>query len=87
MEVEDLDGVREALSAGAEVILLDNFTPDQVAEAAQLIKGRAVVEASGGITLETVRAFALAGADLIAVGALTHSATAVDLAAEIAPHT
>jgi nicotinate-nucleotide pyrophosphorylase (carboxylating) len=83
VEVEDLAGVDEALEAGAEVILLDNFTPAQLAKAAARIGDRAIIEASGGITLETVRAFAEAGAQLIAVGALTHSATAVDLAAEV----
>jgi nicotinate-nucleotide pyrophosphorylase (carboxylating) len=83
VEVEDLAGVDEALAAGAEVILLDNFTPALLAQAAARIGDRAIIEASGGITLETVRAFAEAGAQLIAVGALTHSATAADLAAEV----
>lgn len=83
VEVEDLEGVREALAAKADVILLDNFTPEALAEAAALIGAEAVIHASGGITLESVRAFALAGAQLISVGALTHSAVAVDLAAEV----
>lgn len=83
VEVEDMAGVDEALAAGADVILLDNFTPAQLAQAAARIGKQAIVEASGGITLQTVRAFAEAGAELIAVGALTHSARAVDLAAEV----
>lgn len=83
VEVEDLAGLDEALRAKADVILLDNFTPAQLATAAARIGDAAIIEASGGITLDTVRAFAEAGAQLIAVGAITHSATAVDLAAEV----
>ncbi len=82
VEVEDLPGLDEALEAGAEVILIDNFTPAEAAAAVQRVAGRAMVEASGGITLETARAYAEAGVDLLAVGALTHSAPAVDLALE-----
>lgn len=88
VEVEDLAGLDAALAAGADVVLLDNFTPAQVEDAvkrARAAGGRALIEASGGIDLTTIRAFAEAGVDLIAVGALTHSATAVDIAAEIAP--
>jgi nicotinate-nucleotide pyrophosphorylase (carboxylating) len=59
--------------------LLDNFTPEQVGEAVGRIGGRAKIEVSGGITLETVRAYAEAGADFISVGALTHSARAADI--------
>lgn len=88
VEVEDFAGLAEALDAGADVVLLDNFTPDQVRRAVKEADGRAgrraIIEASGGITLTTVRAFAEAGVDLIAVGALTHSAPAADIAAEIA---
>lgn len=91
VEVEDLSGLEAALSAGAEVILLDNFTPAQVKQAAARVEaaraagaaGRVLLEASGGITLDTVRAYAEAGVDLLAIGALTHSVRAVDLAAEI----
>lgn len=86
VEVEDLPGVEAALAAGAEVILLDNFTPAQLKVAAERIGSAAIVEASGGVNLSTVRAFAEAGAQLIAVGALTHSAVAVDLAAEVVPN-
>lgn len=84
VEVEDLPGLDAALDAGADVVLLDNFEPAQVKAAVERAAGRAIIEASGGITLGTVRAFAEAGADLIAVGALTHSAAAADIAAEIA---
>ncbi len=70
----------EALDAGAEVVLLDNMTPEQVEAAARRAHDRGVlVEVSGGVTLDTVGAYARAGADLISVGALTHSAPAVDL--------
>ncbi len=83
VEVEDVAGLDAALDAGADVVLLDNFTPAQVKQAVERAAGRAIIEASGGITLDTVRAFAEAGVDLIAVGALTHSAPAADIAAEI----
>jgi len=64
-------------------VLLDNFAPAQVAEAVKLIARRALVEVSGGMNLDTVRAYAEAGPDLISVGALTHSARAVDLSLEM----
>jgi nicotinate-nucleotide pyrophosphorylase (carboxylating) len=87
VEVERLDQIEEALRAGAEVLLLDNFRPDGVREAVAAIRGRVPVEVSGGVTLETVRAYAEAGADYIAVGALTHSAPASDISLEIEPRT
>ncbi len=71
--------VDEALAAGADAVLLDNMTPKQIARCVTRIAGRAKVEVSGGVTLENVRAFAEAGADLISVGRLTHSAPAVDI--------
>ena len=72
-------------TAGAELVLLDNMTPAEVAEAAAVAHGRGVkVEVSGGVTLATLRAYALAGADLISVGALTHSAPAVDIGLDFA---
>jgi nicotinate-nucleotide pyrophosphorylase (carboxylating) len=83
VEVTRLDQIDEALAAGAEVILLDNMTPAGVREAVQAIARRAVIEVSGGINLDTVRAFAEAGPDRISVGALTHSARAVDLSLEV----
>jgi nicotinate-nucleotide pyrophosphorylase (carboxylating) len=79
IEVRSFAELEEALGAGAERLLLDNFTPEQVGEAVGRIGGRAKIEVSGGITLETVRAYAEAGADFISVGALTHSARAADI--------
>ena len=67
------------------MLLLDNFTPEEVREAVALVRGRVPVEVSGGVTLATVRAFAEAGADYIAIGALTHSAPAADISLEIEP--
>jgi nicotinate-nucleotide pyrophosphorylase (carboxylating) len=83
IEADTLDQVEEALAAGADQILLDNMTPDELREAVALVAGRAKTEASGGVTLETVRAIAQAGVDYISVGALTHSARAVDFSLEI----
>jgi nicotinate-nucleotide pyrophosphorylase (carboxylating) len=83
VEVEDLDGVGAALAAGVDAILLDNMSAERMAEAVRLVGGRALLEASGGVTLETVRAVAETGVDLISVGALTHSAKALDLALEM----
>lgn len=83
VEAETLDDVRAAVDAGADAILLDNMTLPTLREAVAIVAGRALTEASGGITLETVRAVAETGVDLISVGALTHSARALDLALEI----
>jgi len=83
VEVTTLAELDEALAARAEIILLDNMSPAQVKDAVARIAGRARVEISGGVTLDTVRAYAEAGADLISVGALTHSAPAVDLSLEL----
>ena len=71
--------VDEALDAGADVILLDNMTVEQIREAVEQIGARALTEASGGITEENVAAIAATGVDIISVGALTHSVTALDL--------
>jgi nicotinate-nucleotide pyrophosphorylase (carboxylating) len=79
VETTTLAEVSEALQAGADIILLDNMTLDQLREAVQLIDGRAKAEASGGVNLETVKEIAETGVDLISVGALTHSAKAVDI--------
>ena len=79
VEVRDLQELHNALSAGADVILLDNFTPAETRSALGVINGRVPVESSGGITLETVRQFAECGVDYISVGALTHSVPAVDI--------
>jgi nicotinate-nucleotide pyrophosphorylase (carboxylating) len=83
VEVTTMTQLEEALAAEAEIVLLDNMTPQQVKEAVERIGGRTLVEVSGGITLETVRAYADAGADLISIGGLTHSAPAVDLSLEM----
>jgi nicotinate-nucleotide pyrophosphorylase (carboxylating) len=79
VEATTLAEVREACRAGAGVILLDNMTPDQVRTAVKVIDGRATVEVSGGVRFATLRNYALPGVDVISIGALTHSATAVDL--------
>jgi nicotinate-nucleotide pyrophosphorylase (carboxylating) len=83
IEVSDLAQVREALEAGAERLLLDNMEIGTLRQAVILAKGRAKVEASGGVTLETVREVALTGVDFISVGALTHSAPALDMSLEV----
>ena len=83
IEVRDSEQLEEALSAGSQHILLDNYTPEQVAQAVRHIQGRAKVEVSGNIRLETIRSYAEAGADHISVGALTHSAPAVDISFRI----
>jgi nicotinate-nucleotide pyrophosphorylase (carboxylating) len=84
VECADLKQVKDALEAGADVIMLDNMTTKQMAEAVKLIDKRAWVEASGGITLERLREVAEAGVDFISIGALTHSAPAVDFNMKIA---
>jgi nicotinate-nucleotide pyrophosphorylase (carboxylating) len=80
VECDSLDQVREAIEAKADMILLDNMSPAELRECVSLVNGRARLEASGGITLETVRAVAQTGVDFISVGALTHSAPAMNLA-------
>jgi nicotinate-nucleotide pyrophosphorylase (carboxylating) len=85
VEVESLKQIREALDGAADVILLDNMSPSTVRRAVNLIKGRALVEVSGGITLENVREMAAAGANFISVGALTHSAPAAEISMDILP--
>jgi len=86
VEVESLEQLREALAAGAHIIMLDNMTVDTMRQAMEIVAGRAVVEASGGIDLETVRAVAETGVDLISVGALTHSVTALDISLDPLRH-
>jgi len=88
VEVEDFTQLHEALAAGADAILLDNMTPEQTREAVHLVRQtpggeQILLESSGGITLPTVRLYAEAGVDLISVGALTHSAPAVDISLEM----
>ena len=83
VEVEDVDQVEEALEAGAEVLLLDNMSPAEMARAVEIARGRAITEASGGIDLESVRDVAATGVDLISVGALTHSSKALDIGLDL----
>ncbi len=79
IEVENLDELQQALAAGATMVLLDNFTLDMMREAATINAGRAVLEASGNVTLETIRGIAETGVDRISVGALTKDVKALDL--------
>jgi nicotinate-nucleotide pyrophosphorylase (carboxylating) len=79
LEVDSIQQLKEALPFGPDVILLDNFTLDQLAEAVKLARGKAILEASGGVNLQTVRAIAETGVDVISVGALTHSAPNFDI--------
>jgi nicotinate-nucleotide pyrophosphorylase (carboxylating) len=79
IEVRTRAELEDALACGAPKVLLDNLTPEQAAAEIRFINGRALVELSGGITLETVRAYAETGADFVSSGSITHSATAVDI--------
>jgi nicotinate-nucleotide pyrophosphorylase (carboxylating) len=85
VEVDRIDQIEAALAAGAGDILLDNMSPDELRRAVDLIGGRALTEASGGISLDTVRAVAESGVDLISVGSLTHSVRALDISLELYP--
>jgi nicotinate-nucleotide pyrophosphorylase (carboxylating) len=85
VEAQSLAQVDEALEAGAEIILLDNLSTDEIIEAVKRCRGRAKTEISGGVTLQRMRELAATGADFVSVGALTHSAPAVDLSFEIEP--
>jgi len=85
VECDTREQVSRALDAGADVILLDNMSPEEMTKCVALVKGAAIVEASGGISLESVRAVAETGVDWISVGALTHSVPALDLALDLRP--
>jgi nicotinate-nucleotide pyrophosphorylase (carboxylating) len=85
VEVDTLDQLDQALACGADSVLLDNMHPDLIREAVQRCGGRARLEASGGITLATIRTVAETGVDAISVGALTHSVQALDIAMEVIP--
>jgi nicotinate-nucleotide pyrophosphorylase (carboxylating) len=85
VEAQTLDEVDDALAAGAEIILADNMSIDDIRETVARVRGRAKVEISGGVTLERIPALADTGADYVSVGALTHSAPAVDISFEIVP--
>lgn len=79
VEVRNTAEIDQALEAGVDRIMLDNFTPERTAEAVSLIAGRAEIESSGGITLDTLRSYGEAGVDFISVGALTHSVKGLDM--------
>ncbi len=83
VECEGMDDVKEALNAGADIIMLDNMDADSMRKAVRLINGRSLAEASGNMTLGRVRAVAWTGVDFISVGALTHSAPAVDISMKL----
>ncbi len=82
VETETIAEVKEALEAGADLIMLDNMPPEKIREAVKLVKGKVLLEASGGITLETVEEIAKTGVDLISVGELTNSIKALDISME-----
>lgn len=83
VETRNLNEVKEAIKAGADVIMLDNMTCEQMREAVKLAAGRVLLEASGGITGENLRAVAETGVDIISIGALTHSVKALDISMKI----
>ena len=83
VEVDSLDQLDEVLDAGADLVLLDNFTPDQMREAVRRTSGRAQLEASGGLTLADAAEVGATGVDFVAVGALTHSAPVLDIGADL----
>jgi nicotinate-nucleotide pyrophosphorylase (carboxylating) len=85
VEAQSLDQVDEALAAGADIILLDNLSTDEIIEAVSRCRGRAKTEISGGVTLPRIGELAATGADYVSVGALTHSAPAADISFEIEP--
>lgn len=83
VEVKNLKEFQEALEAGADIIMLDNMSLEEMRQAATMAHGRALLEASGGVTLENVREIAATGVDFISVGALTHSVKAIDMHLEV----
>ena len=83
VEVRNLDELKEAIEANVDVIMLDNMSPELMAEAVKITNGKALLEASGGITSDTIRAVAESGVDIISIGALTHSVKAFDISLKI----
>jgi len=83
VEVTSLDEAQEALAAGADIVMMDNMNVEEMRRVVEVARGRALTEASGGITLENVRAVAETGVDFISVGAITHSAPALDMSLEL----
>jgi nicotinate-nucleotide pyrophosphorylase (carboxylating) len=83
VECDTVGQIEQALAAGADLVLLDNMSPDEAANCVKLVDHRCLVEVSGGVNLDTVAAYAAAGADLIAIGALTHSAPILDIGLDL----
>lgn len=83
VEVDRIDQIEPVVAAGVDTIMLDNFTPDMLVTGVGIVAGRALVEASGGVSLDTVAAIAATGVDVVSVGALTHSARALDLGLDV----
>ena len=83
VEVDRIGQIEPVLAAGVDTIMLDNFSPDALREGVRLVDGRALVEASGGVSLETVRIIAETGVDIISVGAITHSVRSLDLGLDV----
>jgi len=83
VEVDNLEQLVEVVDAGAHLVLLDNMTPEQCAEAVRIVNGRTRLEASGGLSIENAAAYAATGVDYLAVGALTHSATVLDIGVDL----
>jgi len=87
VEVSTAQEAQDAVEAEADIIMLDNMSPDEMSHVVSLIPSRIKIEASGGITLDNVRAVAMTGVDIISIGALTHSSKAMDISLELDPHT
>ncbi|MCK4258575.1 MAG: carboxylating nicotinate-nucleotide diphosphorylase [Halanaerobiales bacterium] len=85
VEIEDFDGLKEALEAGADIIMLDNMSPEKMKEAVRIVAGRAIVEASGNITDQNIQAVAETGIDVISMGTLTHTIRSLDISLNISP--
>jgi nicotinate-nucleotide pyrophosphorylase (carboxylating) len=83
IEVTSVEQLREALEGRPDIILLDNMRPDEIRECVEITAGRALLEASGGVSLQAVRAIAETGVDYVSVGRITHSAPAMDISLEI----
>jgi nicotinate-nucleotide pyrophosphorylase (carboxylating) len=83
VEVDRIDQIEPVLAGGVDIIMLDNFSLDELREGVAIVAGRAIVEASGGVTIDTVKAIAHTGVDLISVGALTHSVRSLDLGLDV----
>ena len=83
VEVDSLDQLKEVVEAGAELVLLDNMSPDECRAAVEIVSGRCRLEASGGLSIENANAYAKTGVDYLAVGALTHSAPVLDIGLDL----